>query len=170
MRIFKGGNNMKISAHLQKTHQTLATHALAKAEHHLALAKIHSAMSNADGEKSEAYHSMHKAKVVEGTEEAHETLGNSFKKSSELHSDLASRHAQIGENHRELSEFHSSMAKACQKAMDSDLEKVVPDGIRGIIPNAPGVTMVPRAGQRVVEKSEVPLELEQIVGFDDLNS
>ncbi len=49
------------------------------------------------------------------------------------------------------------------KAMD-----MVPDNVRGIVPNFPGITAIPRAGQRPLDKVAVDPELEFLVsGMED---
>jgi hypothetical protein len=61
---------------------------------------------------------------------------------------------------------------------DDDLSKLVPDGIRAVIPAAPvaarvygtdGLTMVPRAGQPPISagRANVPLEFQKFVSVED---
>ena len=47
--------------------------------------------------------------------------------------------------------------------------KIVPDNVRGMIPNFPSITAVPRTGQRQLnqDKVEVPLEFEKLFSIDD---
>ena len=43
------------------------------------------------------------------------------------------------------------------------LNKIRPDGVRGVLPDAPGVTLVPRFGAAPVEKNSVPAEFADLV-------
>jgi hypothetical protein len=86
-------------------------------------------------------------------------------------SSMTAFHKSAVASHEKMKDFHTDALEECQKATAaSDLAKsnmLVPDNVRGIITHFPGVTAVPRAGQRPIEKSEVDPELEKIVSFDD---
>lgn len=144
-------------------------HATVKEEHHAGAAKMEKALAASDREKSAAHRTMSKAKAIEGTADAHATLADSFDKSADVHDGYSGRHTELSKHYGELKKAYENLLAQCEKSLEDSLSKIVPDGIRAVIPSSPGATMVPRAGQRVIEKTEVPLELEQIVGFDDLN-
>ena len=62
-----------------------------------------------------------------------------------------------------------ALLEECSKAIAaadlSKSERIVPDNVRGV---TTGVTMVLRAGQRHIERTEVPLELDKVLSLDDL--
>jgi hypothetical protein len=74
-------------------------------------------------------------------------------------------------NHQEMAGFHEGAMEDCQKAVAAaDLAKqhqLVPDGIRGIVPDRPTITPVPRYGQREMSKADVPPEFAHLVEIDD---
>jgi hypothetical protein len=74
-----------------------------------------------------------------------ESAMNSCEEDSEQHGMYkAAMDAHI--NHAECC---AECAKSCGKADGDDLEKIImPSQVSGIVPNAPGIRAVPRAGQR----------------------
>jgi hypothetical protein len=83
---------------------------------------------------------------------------------------IESHQSAIG-SHEIMKARYEDGVQECSKAIAADnLEKanrLVPDNVHGIIPNYPGVTAVPRAGQRQIEKTEVPLELQKVLALPD---
>jgi hypothetical protein len=81
--------------------------------------------------------------------------------------------------------FHKEEMAECLKVSDGDLTKgtsdlakriehlentIIPTRVAGVTPNAPGVTAVPRAGQRSVpsgERPNVPVAFEKLVAIED---
>jgi hypothetical protein len=68
--------------------------------------------------------------------------------------------------------WHASQAEKCTKAAATDdLEKrddrIVPDGVSKVTPNAPGITMVPRAGQRVAAAVPLAPQFQKLVEVED---
>jgi hypothetical protein len=58
-------------------------------------------------------------------------------------------HKSAAAAHETAATQHDEMCNECSKAADGDLNKIVPDGVSKVTPNAPGIRMVPRAGQQV---------------------
>ena len=70
-------------------------------------------------------------------------------------------------SHQQMADYHEAAMEECTKAAAaSDLAKqqqLVPDRISNLVPDYPSVRAVPRTGQRLIEKSEVPTELDFVV-------
>ena len=78
---------------------------------------------------------------------------------------MAKRHVQDAARHTAEAERHGDMQKLVEsmvKAAGMNENRIVPDGIRGVIP-APGLTPIPRYGQRSLDKVEVPIEFAHLV-------
>ena len=81
----------------------------------------------------------------------------------------AEQFQSLADAHTAYGEMHRAMADACEKAVQADLEKVVPDNVRGTIPtDAPARThtAVPRFGQQQI-KTNVPVELEHFLKIEE---
>jgi hypothetical protein len=128
-----------------------------------------------------------------GTKQDYRQRANLHTDASEHHADVSSHHhalakehdkleqGEIAEHHKALGKLHEKISKGhtdyaahymekCEKAMDSDdLNKLVPDQVRAVIPAAYGsaVTAIPRAGAPPMNngaaKVDVPLEFEHLV-------
>jgi hypothetical protein len=128
---------MTIKEHLTAFHEKSAAHHVAMAKTHRAIAKHFS-----------------KSEMAEGSE------------------DLASSHEELAGHHADQAAYHVQCCKDLSASMKaagmSDDDAIRPDGISAIIPDVPqSVRAVPRHGQRqIIEKTEVPEELEKLVSFD----
>jgi hypothetical protein len=67
--------------------------------------------------------------------------------------------------------FHASQAGECTKAAASDdlekLDRIVPDGVSKVTPTAPGIRMVPRAGQQVPTAVPVAPQFHKFIETED---
>jgi hypothetical protein len=101
---------------------------------------------------------------------AHEAALTKAKDMKEGGEHLTAFHKSAIASHQTMADYHEAAMEECSKAIAaSDLAKnrIVPDGVRGIIPNAPGVIAVPRAGQRQLDKTVVDTELEGVLALPD---
>jgi len=169
---------MKVSEaveHMRKTHAGIAGAHRAAADSHRAdaarektLSKCHSEamMGKAAGDPQHTFHTVAKA--------AHDASG------------IAHTDAAADQDRR--AQYHDDMAQECIKAAkvagDDDLSKgtsdllrrleivegtIVPTRVAGVVPTAPGVTAVPRAGQRAIgngEKPNVPVQFEKLIAIE----
>jgi hypothetical protein len=145
---------MTAREHLQHLHKSFADHFREKSAHHEAVAKSH---------------------------EEHASLHDELAKSTgvKAHKDFASRHRADGAVHKSMAAHytkkaasHDDMAESCAKGMDTgDLTKLMPTGISGVTPTRPGITAVPRFGQREVSatagKPNVDPQFEKLFTIDD---
>jgi hypothetical protein len=80
-------------------------------------------------------------------------------------------HKSAVASHQRMADYHEGAMEECQKAVTaSDLAKsnmLVPDNVRGVNTNFPGVTPITRAGQREIARTEVPLEFEKMLAIGD---
>lgn len=53
---------------------------------------------------------------------------------------------------------HDGYREECQKAIVADMNKLQPTNISAVVPDAPGVKAVPRAGQRPVEEGKLAID------------
>jgi hypothetical protein len=61
----------------------------------------------------------------------------------------------------------AAVASAMLKALGVLGDRIRPDGIRGVIPDRPGIRIVPRAGQQEsIAKAAVPVEFSKLVDDD----
>lgn len=93
---------------------------------------------------------------------------------------------KIADTHEAAAEFHRGMMEDCSKvtgdelgksANTSDLVKrvtalentVIPTRVSAVVPNAPGITAVPRAGARPMpsEKPNVPVAFEKLITIEE---
>ena len=118
-----------------------------------------------------------KVKAFHVASAAHHTMMARLHKDAMEKSDMESG---SGFDHAKASDAHASMAEyhcECAKADMGDLEKAfgirgdglepMPEGLSVITPNAPGVRMVPRAGQREIGSIEVDPAFKKIVAVDE---
>jgi hypothetical protein len=62
--------------------------------------------------------------------------------------------------HEQAADHHDQMCEECQKVIASDLQKLQPTNVSAVAPTAPGVTAVPRAGQRPIEEAKPVVEAQ----------
>jgi hypothetical protein len=98
---------------------------------------------------------------------------------------LAKASGECAADHLTLSRFHAEKMDECAKATAEDeLNKgtasdllrrleivegtIVPTRVAGVVPTAPGITAVPRAGQRSVgtERPNVPVQFEKLIAIE----
>jgi hypothetical protein len=146
---------------MSKLSEHLASHHKVAAAHHAGMEKLHRSIA--------AVHSgLHKESGVTGDEDS-------------PNAQLAAHHDGLADMHKAHAAHHSSMMEAYAKTVESDdlnklLEKIsekigdrlVPTQVSAVLPNRPGVTLVPRGGQQPVPvKPNVPLEFEKLVMVDE---
>jgi hypothetical protein len=69
--------------------------------------------------------------------------------------------------HEEAANAHDQMCQECEKASESDLQKLVPTRVSAVTPTAP-VTPVLRHGQRTIPLSEtVDPQFAKLVAVDE---
>jgi hypothetical protein len=111
-----------------------------------------------------ASHTFHKAASKEHAALAEECDGQGYEKMAERHKNLAKLHSDHAEHDSRM------YADAASKAASDELEKarsqVMPTHVSAVTPTPPGVRMVPRAGQKLVEKVAVDPEFEDLVKID----
>ena len=135
---------MTVKDHLQKAHEAIAEHHAAKATHHATMQKHYTKL-----------HKLHKASGMDGGEDV-----------AAIFQDMADAHSKASERHEKDAATHSAMAQECKKALGGvDLEKladrIVPDQIRGVITEWPGISIQPRTGSPMTPQStKVEPELE----------
>jgi hypothetical protein len=138
---------MTIREHLQHLHKAIAGHFREKAEHH--------------GEMEKSAHE-------------HAGLHDAMAKATgvQTHRDFASRHRADALIHKNMNKhylqkaaYHDDQAAECAKAVDtSDLNKLVPTNVSGVVPTR--ITAVPRPGQPVPTVNVAP-EFEHLFKVDD---
>jgi len=139
--------------HLAGLHKNFAAHFREKSAHHEAVAKSH-----------EEHASLH--------DELAKTTG------VKTHKDFATRHGQDAVIHKSMAghyakkaEHHDDMAESCAKGVDtSDLTKLMPTGVSGIVPNNPNIRAIPRHGQPALgsaDKPNVPVEFQKLFVVED---
>jgi hypothetical protein len=94
----------------------------------------------------------------------------------QFHSEMSKCHtAAMGKSaepefHKAAAAVHDAFKEACAKAASDELEKarsqVVPTRVSAVTPTPPGVTAVPRAGQRQLGKTVDP-EFASLVSSGD---
>jgi hypothetical protein len=136
--------------HLAEFHAKAATHHGDAADHHDGLEKSAAKMSAA-----------HKKLAKESglTDGPHTEIAAEWERRAGLHKGNAS-------SHREYADYHRSAALKCSKAMEGDLNKLVPDEISGVTPDRPGIRAIPRAGQRELPSTPVSPEFEKLVAIE----
>jgi hypothetical protein len=130
-----------VKSHLQEFHNKGAEFNKAHADHHRKMSEHHAGLSEAqDGEVAKLHKHMAKA-----------------------HTDMA----ELCDEHAAHCEEMSSLIDSMTKAAGMNSDALVPDNVRGIITHFPGVTAVPRAGQRAIpEQTEVPPEFEKLLAIE----
>jgi hypothetical protein len=138
---------MTLREHLKGLHKNAAEHHSIKEAHHRALSGHYRKLAKlhkVDADTVDA------AGVYEGVSDSH---------------------AGLADHHAAQAEFHTTAMEECEKAVASELNKVIPDRISGVTPTAPAfgssVRPVLRTGQREFEKPSVPLEFESLVAIED---
>jgi hypothetical protein len=76
-------------------------------------------------------------------------------------------HKSAISSHEKMREYHEAGVQECEKASVDSLNKLIPDRISNLVPDYPGVRAVPRAGQRDISKTDVPLEFSHLVEIDE---
>ena len=132
---------MTVREHLKELHKNAAAHHSFKEKHHLSLATHYGKLAK-----------MHKADGVD-------TAG--------VYEGVSSEHAGLADHHAAQAEFHTGQMEECEKAVASELNKLIPDRISGVTFPAFGSRAVPRTGQRDIEKPYVPLEFRSLVEVED---
>jgi hypothetical protein len=121
----------------------------------------------------------HKAEHHTNMAKAHEALASHFQQpagtegdQSDLHKSLSESFLKLADHHAETAEYHVDAAKALSAALDgkaagvsdSDLDKIVPDHVRGIIPEDSPLRAIPRYGQpELIDTKGVAPEFQKFV-------
>jgi hypothetical protein len=145
--------------HMRKTHAGIAGGHRAAAAMHRTFSKCHDAAMQKTT-KDDPQHAFHKS-----AKEAHDAAAT---------------------DQDQRADYHDAMGEKCEQAKkiagDQDLSKgssdilrrleliegtIIPTKVSAVVPNAPGVTAVPRAGQRQVNgKANVPIAFEKMVAIE----
>jgi hypothetical protein len=116
--------------------------------------------------------------VREHLKKAHSAMAEHHRKMAGLHDAMvkaakesmngeANFHKSAAAAHNAAAESHDSMCAECEKAAgDVDLNKVVPDRVSAVVPNA-GVRAVPRTGQRDLSDAPVDPMFADLVKVDE---
>jgi hypothetical protein len=118
------------------------------------------------------------ATVKQHLMKAHQTIAEHHRAMSKCHGDAMGKsvagdamhnfHKAAAAVHDQAAEQHDAMCQECEKAIASDMNKVVPTNVSAVVPTYPGVTAVPRAGQREIpEKANVDPQFAKIVVVDE---
>ena len=62
-------------------------------------------------------------------------------------------------------DYHGAAAEECMKAVDADMNKLVPTQVSAVAPTNPGVTSVPRKEQRPIS-AKVEREFSKLLGLN----
>ncbi len=81
-------------------------------------------------------------------------------------SDERTMHKSAMDSHISHAECCAECAKACDKADSSDFEKLIPSAVSRVTPTAPGIRMVPRAGQQMPTMPEVDKDFADLVSIE----
>lgn len=163
-------NAHDMKAHLAKT----AAHHVAMAAHHDAVAKAHHAHADTMKADVDAMKILASDWGGPAVKAANGTALSTTGDGSGGNMNVAAMLQQTSEAlmKKTLDSFNTdpevaeTIRQYALKQINSVLgDKLVPDNIRGITPNFPHP--VPRAGQRPIEKPEVPLEFEKLVSIED---
>jgi hypothetical protein len=162
----------KEHSYLSKQHSQTASHENDRATRHSSLAKSYEKLA----ELSKAS----KSQLKDGEQS---DLSQCLEAMADDHKALAKASGECAADHLTLAKFHAEKMEECAKAAaDDDLTKgtsdllkrlehlentVVPSRISSVTPNAPGVTAVPRAGQRAfAEKPIVATQFQKLVEIE----
>lgn len=87
---------------------------------------------------------------------------------------MGGHYAKVAAEHKSHAAFHSQQCSACEKSIETDLEKVVPlpTGFSIALPDNPSATLtaVPRHGQPKIDASgrpNVPMEFAKLASIED---
>ena len=115
------------------------------------------------------------ATVREHLKRAHDVAAEHHRKMAAYHEEATGKvddpyqafHKSAKAEHQAVAQMYDQMCSECGKAMDADLNEIqpLPRGFSRVVPTAPGVKMVPRAGQKPVEQIEVDPEFEESFGL-----
>ena len=138
--------------------------------------------------KREKAHHLSKAKSHDGHSEDHAKLAELHEEAGDkdiakCHKSLSKRHAADAEEHRNQADACDGAMAECDKVAGDELNKsasdlikrlevlentVVPTRVSAVAPNAPGLTAVPRAGQRPVgDRPVVPVQFAKLVEIEE---
>jgi hypothetical protein len=113
------------------------------------------------------------ATVKEHLRKVHETFAEHHRAMSKHHSaamgkesDQKEFHKAAAAAHDAAADAHESMCNECAKAIESDLNKLIPTAISGVTPDRPRITAVPRYGQPQPPVSVLP-EFEKVFGLSE---
>ena len=135
---------ISMKTHMTNLHQEASRHHSSMSEHHGKLAAAAHGLAKCFG----------KAKEAESEHEHFTQMGKA--------------HSAAAEEHQRLVEFHDAQAEACEKAAEGELQKLIPDRVSRVLPNNPGVTAVPRAGQQpIAAQPDMPLEFQRLFKVDE---
>jgi hypothetical protein len=109
-------------------------------------------------------HDFHNAASKEHAGLAEECDGQGYEKMAECHKNLSKLHADHAEH------FRAMAGAAADKAVLDELNKgrneLPPSRVSGVTPTPPGITAVPRAGQKPIEKTVDP-QFEHLIKVAD---
>ena len=111
-----------------------------------------------------AQHTFHKTAAA-----SHETSAGDFERDSSEHA----HHSTMAAAHTAAADSCLACMEECSKVVWSDLFKAaeraepVASPISAVTPTLPGVTAVPRAGQRQFEKPVVPVQFAKLVEIEE---
>jgi hypothetical protein len=136
-----------VREHLVKMHTQAA-------EHHLNKAKLHKAVSS-------RFRKMHKAQMEDDGDGM-----DQFDGIADAYDAMAGEEVGMGEYHADCAKALMQSAKAAgMGASDTDLDRLIPDAISGVLPERG--TAVPRYGAPEIAKtSGVPLVFEKLVAIE----
>lgn len=124
-------------------------------EHHGLAASEHAGLQRKHAKIAAIHLSLHKADgLSDGEDGPHARLAAE-------HDGAAEHHAQLAKSHTAQMNYHATAAEECAKAMDGDLNKLVPTAVSAIAPESP--RLVKRPGQPEPAALPVPLEFEKLV-------
>jgi hypothetical protein len=139
--------------HLQHLHKAIAGHFREKAEHH------------GEMEKSAHEHAgLHDAMAKATGVQTHRDFASRYRADALIHKNMNKHYLQ-------KAAYHDDKAAECMKVDTSDLTKMMPTGVSAVTPTRPGITAVPRFGQREVPtaagKPNVDPQFEKLFVVDD---
>jgi hypothetical protein len=163
----------KEHSYLSKQHSQTANHENDRAVRHSSLAKSYGKLAE-----------LSKASKSQLKDDEQSDLCRCLKAMADDHKALSEASGECAADHLTLAKFHAEKMEECAKAAgDDDLGKssgdlirrldalentVVPTRISAVVPTAPGVTAVPRAGQRqFMEMPVVATQFSKLVEIEE---
>ncbi len=113
-----------------------------------------------------AFHKLAAGHHTEMAEQHKKAAGLFSKAANDRDAQMCECHKAMQASHEACAEYHQSMTKSLAVEDLAKADQIVPDHVRAINTGFPGVTAVPRAGQREV-KADVPIEFADLVKISD---